>query len=106
MVSDVPRTNAAWLFEVRGEEIVDDGLVLIGSGQRRGGGQRGRVVGGPRRSSRAVSDEQKCQQPQPGGGRPPFAHFHRRAMGLRLYFTRRRKPTTGNRRAHTTDTGE
>lgn len=57
MVSDVPRTNAARLFEVRGEEIVDDGLVLIGRGQRRGGGQRGRVVGIPRRRGRAVSSE-------------------------------------------------
>lgn len=86
MMSNVPRTNAAWLFEVRGEEIVDDGLVLIGSGQRRGGGQRGRVIGGPRRRGWAVSGEQKSQQPEPDGGRPPFAHFHRRAMGLCLYF--------------------
>lgn len=71
MVPDVPGTDATRLFEVRGEEIVDNGLVF---------GQGGRVVGGPRRRSRAVVGEQKRQQQQPDGGggrRPLFAHFHR-----------------------------
>lgn len=77
MVSDVPRTDATGLFEVRGEEIVDYGLVF--SRRQRRGGKTVRVVGGPRRRGRSVLGEQKRKQQQPDGGRHPFfAHFLRR----------------------------
>lgn len=77
-MSDVPGTDAARLFEIRREEIVDDGLVF-GRQQWRGG-RASRIVYGPRRCGPAVSGEQKREQQQPdrrGGGRPFFAHFHR-----------------------------
>jgi len=76
-MSNVPRTNATRLFEVRGEEIVDDGLVF---GRRLRHGCRAiRVVGGPRRRGRSVLCKQKRKHRQPDGDRHPFfAHFSRR----------------------------
>jgi len=77
VVSDVPWTDATGLFEVRGEEIVDDGLVF---GRRlRRDDRAARIVGGPRLGGRSVLGKQKRKQQQPdGGGHPLFAHFPRR----------------------------
>jgi len=77
VVSDVPWTDATGLFEVRGEEIVDDGLVF---GRRLRRNDRAvRVVGGPRLRGRSMLGKQKRKQKQPDGGRhPPFTHFPRR----------------------------
>jgi len=72
----VPRTDATGLFEVRGEEIVDDGFVF--SRRQRRGSRTVGVVGGPRRRGRSVLGEQKRKQQRPDGGRHPFfAHFPR-----------------------------
>jgi len=82
---DVPGADAAWLFEVRGEEIVDNRLVF--GGQQRRGGRAGRVVGGPRRCGRSVLGEQKREQQQPDGDdRPDFEHCHGSVVGVSFRF--------------------
>lgn len=76
MVPNVPGTDAARLFEIRGEKVVDNGLVF--SGRKRHAAGR-RVIGGPRRCDRAVLAEQKHHHHQPDDrGRTLFAHFYRR----------------------------
>lgn len=94
MVPDVPGTDATRLLEVRGEEVVDDGLVFGGRrrrGRGGGGGCGGRVVGGPRqRRGGPVSAAQKRQQQQPDGDgrgrRPLFTHFRRYSSALVTLF--------------------
>lgn len=77
MVSDVPGTDAARLFEIRREEIVDDVLVFGGRQRRGGRADRGHIVGSPWRRGRAMLSVQEHDQQQPDGSRTLFPHFHR-----------------------------